>query len=69
MTQTANSIIDTNRNLRITKWGIYLFLNRKRDKDCDNCGKKIRKLNRMVSRVNVKEIRHVFISYFCRRCY
>ncbi|HMS41413.1 MAG TPA: hypothetical protein PKY82_21135 [Pyrinomonadaceae bacterium] len=69
MTQTANSIIDTNRNLRITKWGIYLFLNRKRDKDCDNCGKKIRKLNRMVSRVNVKEIRHVFISYVCRRCY
>ena len=69
MTQTANSIIDTNRNLRITKWGIYLFLNRKRDKDCDNCGKKIRKLNRMVSRVNVKEIRHVFISYICRRCY
>lgn len=40
MAQTANSIIDTNRNLRITKWGIYLFLNRKRDKDCDNCGKK-----------------------------
>ena len=69
MTQTANSIIDTNRNLRITKWGIYLFLNRKRDKDCDNCGKKIRRLNRMVSRVNVKEIRHVFISYVCRRCY
>ena len=69
MTQTANSIIDTNRNLRITKWGIYLFLNRKRDKDCDNCGKKIRKLNRMVSRLNVKEIRHVFISYVCRRCY
>lgn len=69
MTQTANSIIDKNRNLRITKWGIYLFLNRKRDKDCDNCGKKIRKLNRMVSRVNVKEIRHVFISYVCRRCY
>lgn len=69
MTQTGNSIIDTNRNLRITKWGIYLFLNRKRDKDCDNCGKKIRKLNRMVSRVNVKEIRHVFISYVCRRCY
>jgi len=69
MTQTANSVIDTNRNLRITKWGIYLFLNRKKDKDCDNCGKKIRKLNRMVSRVNVKEIRHVFISYVCRRCY
>lgn len=69
MTQTANSIIDTNRNLRITKWGVYLFLNRKKDKDCDNCGKKIRKLNRMVSRVNVKEIRHVFISYVCRRCY
>lgn len=69
MTQTANSIIDTNRNLRITKWRIYLFLNRKRDKDCDNCGKKIRRLNRIVSRVNVKEIRHVFISYVCRRCY
>lgn len=69
MTQTANSVIDTNRNLRITKWGIYLFLNRKRDKDCDNCGKKIRKLNRMVSRVKVEEIRHVFISYVCRRCY
>ncbi len=69
MAQTANSIIDTNRNLRITKWGIYLFLNRKRDRDCDNCGKKIRKMNRMVSRVNVKEIRHVFISYVCRRCY
>ncbi len=69
MTQTASSIIDTNRNLRITKWGVYLFLNRKKDKDCDNCGKKIRKLNRMVSRVNVKEIRHVFISYVCRRCY
>jgi len=69
MTQPGNSVIDTNRNLRITKWGIYLFLNRKRDKDCDNCGKKIRKLNRMVSRVNVKEIRHVFISYVCRRCY
>lgn len=69
MTQTASSIIDTNRNLRITKWGVYLFLNRKKDKDCDNCGKKIRKLNRMVSRVNVKEVRHVFISYVCRRCY
>ena len=69
MIQTANSINDTNRNLRITKWGVYLFLNRKKDKDCDNCGKKIRKLNRMVSRVNVKEIRHVFISYVCRRCY
>ncbi len=69
MTQTANSIIDPDRNLRITKWGVYLFLNRKKDKDCDNCGKKIRKLNRMVSRVNVKEIRHVFISYVCRRCY
>ena len=69
MAQTANSIIETNRNLRVTKWGIYLFLNRKRDRDCDNCGKKIRKMNRMVSRVNVKEIRHVFISYVCRRCY
>jgi hypothetical protein len=69
MTQTAKSMIDTNRNLRITKWGIYLFLNRKKEKECDNWGKKIRKLNRMVSRVNVKEIRHVFISYVCRRCY
>lgn len=69
MTQTATTINDTNRNLRITKWGIYLFLNRKKDKDCDNCGKKIRKLNRMVSRVSVKDIRHVFISYVCRRCY
>jgi hypothetical protein len=69
MIQTAKSINDTNRNLRITEWGIYLFLNRKKDKDCDNCGKIIKKLNRMVSRVNVKEIRHVFISYVCRRCY
>jgi len=69
MVQTAKSINETNRNLRITKWGIYLFLNRKKDKDCDNCGKKIRKLNRMVSWVTVKEIRHVFISYVCRRCY
>ena len=68
MTQTANSIIDTNRNLRITKWGIYLFLNRKRDKDCDNCGKKIRKIKRVVSRRLVKDIPHSIVSYLCRRC-
>lgn len=68
MTQTANSIIETNRNLRITQWGNYLFLNRKKDKNCDNCGKSIKKINRVVSRLVVEDIRHVVVSYVCRRC-
>ena len=68
MTQVANSITKTNRNVRITQWGNYLFLNRKKDKNCDNCGKKIRKVKREVSRLVVEDIRHAIVSYLCRRC-
>ena len=68
MTQAANSMIKTNRNVRITQWGHYLFLNRKKDKNCDNCGKKIRKVKRAVSRLVVENIPRVIVSYLCRRC-
>lgn len=68
MTQTENLNITPNRNVRITKWGNYLFLNRKKDKDCDNCGRTIKMLERVVSRLVVKDIPHSIISYVCRRC-
>lgn len=68
MTQKANSSIKSNPDLRITQWGNYLFLNRKIDKDCDNCGKIIRKMQRVVSCVVVEGIRYVIVSYLCRRC-
>ncbi len=47
---------------------IIFFLNRKKDKDCDNCGRTIKKSERVVSRLVVKDIPHAIVSYVCRRC-
>lgn len=69
MPQTANYIIGTDHNLRITKLGIYVFFSRKQNKECFYCRSKRRKLQRVISRLVVGDKRCVVISYKCRRCY
>lgn len=57
-----------NQNLRITRRGLYLFLNRRKDKTCDNCGKKARNLIRGSSRLMIEDLEHNIITYLCRKC-
>lgn len=68
MTQTENHEMKSNSNLRVKPQGNYLFLNRKKDHDCDNCGKYIKKRKRVVSRLVIENKQNVIVSYVCSRC-